>query len=366
MARENESQWQELPKSRLQASGRSAFALLIAGALCFAIVMTAVSCSSGTTSGGTGASPAPATQEPAEEPEPEVTDETTAATEDEKPAEPEPDPKQAAEEKAREELEKRLEADIASVASSAGMPVGVCAIDLESGATAGYRGDEKTVSASMIKLIIAAAFLDGVESGAYSLDDYCTLQPADIVGGTGVLAGRGAGAQVTYRELLEKMISVSDNTGTNALIRTMGMDAVNAEAKKLGLAQTQLNRMMMDEASIAAGIENYLSADDAAKLLKMTYEGSLVSREASKVLLGALEQQEDWGGIRNGLPEGVPFAHKTGTLGNARHDGGIVEGDHPFVLVVLCGGEGFYEQGALNTMARVAEVVYADLVHENS
>ena len=36
----------------------------------------------------------------------------------------------------------------------------------------------------------------------------------------------------------------------------------------------------------------------------------------------------------------------------------IVESERPFVLVTLCGNPGFYEQGALNVMARIASMVY--------
>lgn len=260
-------------------------------------------------------------------------------------------------------LSARLQEDVANVASSAGMQVGVTVLDLATGASASVHGGDAQVSASMIKLVVAAAYLEQVAAGTLDLDATYTLQQTDLVGGTGSLAYLGAGAVVSYRELLTKMLSASDNTAANVLIRTVGMEAVNAEAVRLGLSATRLNRLMMDEEAMASGVENYTSADDCALLLKMVYEGTLVSPEASALVLRALEQQEDAGGVLAGLPAGVPFAHKTGALTSCRHDGGIVEGSHPFVLVVLCGGEGFYEQGALDVMARIASVVHEDLSH---
>ena len=255
-------------------------------------------------------------------------------------------------------LAAQIEKSLIETAETAGMDVGICVIDLGTNTKAGVDEDKQFASASMIKLLIAAAFLEEVESGAYSLDDEHVLQDADVVGGSGTLAGLGVGASVTYRELIEKMISVSDNTAANAIIGEIGMDAINEEADRLGLKETELNRLMMDEEAIAAGRENYTSAENVATLLQLAYEGELVSREASDLVMDALESQEDDEGVLNGLPEGVTFAHKTGALGTVQHDGGIVGGDNPYVLVVLCGGEGFSPQGAYDIMAATAEATW--------
>ena len=256
-----------------------------------------------------------------------------------------------------------LKAQLEPIVAESGMTTTVSIVDLTTGMVCDINGEEQLPSASMIKLLVASAFLRGVDRGTYALDDSYTLQYEDIVGGTGSLGGRGAGAAVTYRELIELMISQSDNTATNALLSTMGFDAVNAEAKKLKLKATSLNRRMMDEQARTEGRENYTCANDLALLLRMVYEERVPSEEGSSLLRGALEGQQDEGGIRSGLPGEVIFAHKTGALDVVYHDGGIVEGDHPFVLVVLCGGEGFWEQGARNTMARIAEVTYAEMAN---
>ena len=258
-----------------------------------------------------------------------------------------------------QELPADLVAQIQGIGDSCGMDAGIAVIDLKTGARGGYQADDSMISASMIKLIIAEAFLQQVASGNIGLDEYYTLQSSDIVGGTGSLGGYGAGAQVTYGEMLNKMISESDNTATNIIIDRVGMDAVNAEADLLGLEGTKLNRYMMDYDAIAAGNENYVSANDVAQLLEMIYDGTFVDARCSDIMLQALEQQVDYGGIMAGLPDNVVFAHKTGTLDSVLHDGGIVEGEHPFVIVVLCGGPGFYVQGAMTTMAQVADAAYA-------
>lgn len=339
------------------------YALLAIGVACL-LAFATVAC--GAQPAGSGGAQAPTEQEEPAEVEEQVIEEApadeAAAESAQKEPDAEPEPERPALDPA---IVAKVNDDVAGIAESAGMKVGVAVIDLATGSSMGYQADEQMVSASMIKLAVAAAFLGQAKGGAFALDDTYVLQSSDFVGGTGTLSGLGAGAEVTYREIVRRMICASDNTGTNILVRAIGMDAVNDEAKKLGLTATQLNRLMMDEAASAAGIENYTSAADCAKLLQMVHDGTFVDEESSKLMLEALEQQEDWGGVRNGLPNGVTFAHKTGTLGNVRHDGGIVEGEHPYVLVVLCGGEGFYESGAHDVMARLASATYEDLVSAN-
>ena len=257
-------------------------------------------------------------------------------------------------------LANQLRADVTAIAESSGMDMGISIIDLTDGTRAGYRAAQPMVSASMIKLIVAHTFLKQVEAGTFSLDATYTLKGSDLVGGAGVIAGYGAGAQISYRDILMRMIDNSDNTAANILIDAVGMDAINADATKIGLTGTKINRRMMDTEAIAAGVENYVSADDIARLLQMVHKGTFVGPKSSALMLKALEQQEDWGGIRNGLPEGMVFAHKTGDLSNAHHDGGIAEGDHPVIIVVLCSGSGFWEGGANQAMAQVASAVTTD------
>lgn len=251
---------------------------------------------------------------------------------------------------------------IRAAVDASGMTCGVAVVDLDGNLDVSVGGDTQMASASMIKMLIAYSFLEQVQARRYALDDLYTLQGSDIVGGSGTLSGLGVGAQVSYRDILMRMIDVSDNTGANILIDACGIDTINATAKRLGLDHTELNRHMMDYDAMSAGLENYTCADDLAALMRMVYEGSFVDAASSDVVMTALRQQQDRGGIVDGLPAGVAFAHKTGELDTVTHDGGIVEGDHPFVLVVLCGGEGFWPQGAYNAMASIARITYDGII----
>ena len=213
-------------------------------------------------------------------------------------------------------------------------------------------GSDRHVAASMIKLAIMGTLFDQESKGAVNLSDSVTLQASDIVGGTGVIGSQGAGSTWTYHELLEHMIQDSDNTATNVLIDKLGMSTVNTWASSFGLKETQLNRQMMD---LDSGVENYMSAEDAAKILKAIWNGNFVSASASKDALAILEGQNETTGLETGLPAGATFAHKTGTLDNVLNDGGIVETSKPFIIVVMASEVSSSE--ATQAMQEFAQVV---------
>ncbi len=193
-------------------------------------------------------------------------------------------------------------------------------------------GSEPYISASVIKLAILGTLLDQTQRGALSLDDAVTVSYSDIVGGTGVIQDLGAGGSYSYRRLATYMIQDSDNVATNLIIDAVGMSAVNEFASSIGLSSTVLNRRMMD---FSTGTENYVSADDVAKILSLIGRGDFVSADMSAFALELLEGQHDASGLLEGLPAGTTFAHKTGELDDVFNDAGIVMGDSPYIMVVL-------------------------------
>ena len=86
------------------------------------------------------------------------------------------------------------------------------------------------------------------------------------------------------------------------------------------------------------GLQNYTSAADCAKLLKMIYDGTCVNEKWSAEMLQLLKAQEVTNRIPAGLPQGTACANKTGDLaGLCCADVGIVfaeSGD--YILCVIC------------------------------
>lgn len=216
-------------------------------------------------------------------------------------------------------------------------------------------GDTVRPSASMIKLTVLACLLDEAASGQIDLQQTVELTAGDIVDGSGTLQYEEPGTTYTLEGLASHMISESDNVATNLLINELGMDAINEEAARLGLAGTSLHHTMMDTTGTDP-VLNSTSSDDAARLLAMIATGTLVDGDASTLARSFLEAQTVDTGLDAGVPDGVTVAHKTGTVEGAIHDGGIVYATRPYVLVVMTQGLDYGE--ATSLIAQVSSAVY--------
>lgn len=221
------------------------------------------------------------------------------------------------------------------VADQAGT-VALSFLDLTSRAACSIHGDLRVRSASVIKLVIMAEVLRRVETGELSLTQPITVTAEDLTGGDGILKELEPGHTFTLREIMTLMIIVSDNQATNILIGLVGMDAVNAMAQTLGLKHAHLGRRMMDGEARKQGRDNFICADDMVQILAAIYDGTLISAQASRLMLDILLRQQQMGRLQLYLPEEVPVAHKCGDLDLLENDGGIVLlPDRPYVLVVL-------------------------------
>ena len=267
--------------------------------------------------------------------------------------------RQAATEQDRADSQKEAQAvqqAIEAVTASYGTSVSVAYLPVGDADGAVYiNGDTQRSSASMIKLIVLATLLDKAAAGEVDLDAEVKVRSEDIVAGTGTVQEDGPGAY-QLRELARRMIADSDNTATNVIVDLIGMDAVNAEAGKLGLANTVMARKMMDTEAASRGMQNRMSASDAAAILNLIATGTLVNQEMSDLALDFLLQQSIDAGLTDGIPDGVSVAHKTGELTQVEHDGGIVLAAKPYVLVVMT--EGVDNLTGVSLIADVSRAVY--------
>ncbi|MES4792713.1 MAG: serine hydrolase, partial [Chloroflexota bacterium] len=90
-----------------------------------------------------------------------------------------------------------------------------------------------------------------------------------------------AGLQPTWRDLATLMMIVSDNTATNLLLHRLGLARVQEWIESAGLADTRLQRVMMDQRAALSGRDNLASPADMLTLLTRIREGTCVSPEAS-------------------------------------------------------------------------------------
>ncbi len=198
---------------------------------------------------------------------------------------------------------------------------------------------EKPVpSASVIKLPIMVEVMEQVKAGTLDLSEIHILTDSEKAGGDGVLKNYSHRSRISYADLLRLMLVYSDNTATNIFINELGMAAINARIRAMGLTGTRLNRVMMDTVAARQGRDNYVTAADMNRLLSQLYQHRLATPALCEQMLDILKQNEDTLTIPRLLPKSVVVAHKTGTLAYVRADAGIVYARQPFLLTVLIQG----------------------------
>jgi beta-lactamase class A len=235
--------------------------------------------------------------------------------------------------------------------------VALAARHVETGRT--WRHNERVVlpSASLIKLSILAAFWEAAEAGRLDPEARTNVPAGTSVEGTGVLKALAPGLQPTWNDLATLMITVSDNVATNLIIDRLGMETIQAWIDKAGLADTRLERRMMDRAAMEAGRGNWTSAADMETLLSAVAAGTCVSGEASHRMRRALETQQIQDRLPRRLGEGVRVASKTGNFADVIHDAGIVTWPGgTLVIAVLAQGVRPAWQ-AMDTIAEIAAVL---------
>lgn len=300
-----------------------------------------------------------------------------------------------------------LEAEFARIARSVRGTVGVCAIHVESGETAGLAAAREFILQSTFKALVAGAVLDAVDRGSLSLAAPVELRPRDMAPNASPLTDHHplGGISPPVHELLERMVTVSDNTACDALLRTLGgpgrvtawlerkgFRGVHVDRNEFALnndwhglepppestwtaASLRALREAAPPARRAAGAAAFLAdpRDRAtpqayARVLVALQRGELLSPASTDTLLAMLGRCRTGANrLAAGLPPRARLAHKTGTGGtwagrtNAVNDAGIVTlpggGGHVAIVVFVEDLRGPVAP-AERAMARIARAAF--------
>ncbi|MDX6592096.1 MAG: beta-lactamase class [Gaiellales bacterium] len=235
--------------------------------------------------------------------------------------------------------------------------ISVCAIDLPSGRTIERDADVVLPAASTIKLLVSLALWRAVRAGRVDPSARVPAGAAPRTAGGGVLESLDDATAVTLADLDLLMLAVSDNAAANALIGLLGMDAVNAEADRLGLAATRLRRLMSDDAAIAEGRENTTTATDMARLM------AELGRAGERRTVAALARSQHVDIIPRLLPPAnrVVACKQGWRTGRVLHDVALIEEDGRQMVLAVLSSPPASREG----LARVAAGVHAEMVAMN-
>jgi beta-lactamase class A len=240
--------------------------------------------------------------------------------------------------------------DVEKIIRESGAEVALVLRSLDGGDELLVQPDAVFHAASTMKVPVMVELFRQAEAGELSLDDRLPVENAfkSIVDGSPYSLSveddtdeeiYGAiGETRSLRELCEAMITVSSNLATNLLIEKLGVENIRRTVEALGATGMSVLRGVEDGKAFEKGLSNTTTAGALAVLFERIGRGEAVSPEASREMVAILKRQKWNDAIPAGLPERVAVAHKTGNITRIHHDGGIVYGPRPFVLVVLVRG----------------------------
>lgn len=256
-----------------------------------------------------------------------------------------------------------VQAEISRIAHDIDGTVGVAAWRLDGrGPRVLLNADQQYPMASTFKVAVAGTILSQVDSGRLSLGQMVPIDPNMMVESEGLAETfKHPGVSVSVENLLELMLTVSDNTATDTLeklaggpavvtrwVRSQGVEGLRVDRDTAGLIRDfyGLPPGPSFPASLEAGLKANPSLEDKgdkpdpkfdndprdtstpvamAELLQRIYTGKALS-PASTDLLRQIEERNTTGKarIRARLPAGTTVAEKTGTIGGSVNNVGVI------------------------------------------
>ncbi len=252
-------------------------------------------------------------------------------------------------------------AKIAHVAKGLAGRIGFAAQEIGGKKIIALNGDEAFAMASTYKVAIAAAVMARVDKGELSLDQLVEVPSDMYVSGEIALAETfpHPGIQLSVANLMEVMITESDNTATDVNMGLAGgAAAVTENLRRLGITDFRVDRTTQEilkdfyklPAASPKAVAEAIRKDPGLwaaqvdpnpdfeadprdhttplamlKLLLAIDGGTAMSPKSREFLLGVMSRTRTGVGRLKGLlPKGTPVAHKTGTVGGIANDVGYV------------------------------------------
>ena len=243
-----------------------------------------------------------------------------------------------------------LKTRIQKLIDSSGAEVAVAVRSLDGRTQISIDPDKSFHAASTMKVPVMIELFRQAEAGTVKLDDQIPVRnefhsivdgsvyQMDVSDDSDGEVYKRTGKTMALRELCEAMITVSSNFAANLLIERLGANHVQATVERLGGTGVHVLRGVEDQKAFDKGLNNVTTAGGLAALFEHLARGTTVSPKADAEMIAILKRQKFNDAIPSGVPAGTPVAHKTGDITRIQHDGGIVYGPSPYVLVVLVRG----------------------------
>ena len=229
------------------------------------------------------------------------------------------------------------------------------ALEVDGSNEVGLSSDTPVVMASVFKIPVLLELVRQAWDGGLDLEERIVVSPSDRVMGPTGLSAMLDDVELSLRDLAFLMMSISDNTATDVVLRRVGLDNVNRTLKDLGLSNTVvvgdcnlLLSSLLEDLGLSpetprvdwAKIEpeafaqcRSLRAEETTRttpremsdLLKMIWQDEAAPPEACAEARRILALQAWRDRLSSGFPDEVLVAGKTGTLPAIRNEVGVVQ-----------------------------------------
>ena len=207
------------------------------------------------------------------------------------------------------------------LANNTKLTPGIFLVDLDNGNYVDFNAANSFPAASTIKMHILVAFFQDIDNGKIRLYEQLTMEKGLIVGGSGNMGLQKPGTKFTALEVATRMMTTSDNTATNMLIKRMGgIDILNQRFRSWGLAITTINNLLPDLKGT-----NITSPKELGELMAMVSKGNLVTMRSRDRIMSIMRRNTRNNLLPAGLPKGATIAHKTGDIGSMLADAGLID-----------------------------------------
>jgi beta-lactamase class A len=207
---------------------------------------------------------------------------------------------------------------VSALERETGGRIGVAALDTETGVQINHRADERFAMCSTFKLMLAAAVLSRVDSGALRLSQRLRYTADSVLSNSPITAAHLQEGALPVGVLAQAIVEVSDNTAANLLLELIGGPAgYTAYLRNLGDELTRLDRVELDLNSNLPSDPRDTTTPAAmlADMNKSLVGNSLAMHSRKRLLDWMRDCRTGRERLRAGVPASWSAGDKTGTGG---------------------------------------------------
>ena len=217
-------------------------------------------------------------------------------------------------------------------------------------ATIAINAERRVLSASLFKLVLLVEALRLHRAGELDLNERLVMTPAALALLQPLPSTLGLGESMVAAAAMERMITVSSNTGAVLVGQRVGWRRAQATVARLGLHATSMASQPTTTAADMQRLLRLIAGEPA--------NPQLLHPDDAATMRHLLAQQRINDRVPPELQQAGLIAHKTGDLPRLLHDAGLITGPGGPIAVVLMATDFNDRNSAVAAMRGVYRAIY--------